>query len=396
MLLYKFINKISIFYIIAWCISPPLYSSKIGKIICYIALSIWILMYFIDVTYNRKKMTYYHIVVVLSIFITLFYARIYNDNKSFSINTQLYILYVLAFFYMNNRKNMNIEYNIIYNLITILMTIWMSITIFYLNLNPVISRAITAGYMSSYQRIGVGGYSFIYLIAVMVPIWIFLHLNSRDSSLILKMVRLLNIILGCVLIVKAGFSIALLFLIIGIFYILFSRKSHFKKSILFIIFLIFYIIISINLAGTLNLSTKVLSGTYYEIKVLDLINSITNETSIGTVSLRSIEYMKSIKSFLQSPILGVGNFSKTGRHSTVLDYYSVYGFLFATLIIYSILKIPVYYLKTESKNSKTIIKWVIFYTISILSINVLPAELSVVLFFYLPITLEKIKNERNI
>jgi hypothetical protein len=91
----------------------------------------------------------------------------------------------------------------------------------------------------------------------------------------------------------------------------------------------------------LNVLQGAATGTEYSAKVRDIRDSLLDDQSTGTVEGRAERYIRSIKLFVENPVIGTLTFDDVGKHSAVLDRFAQYGFAFGLLFLALLIYVPI-------------------------------------------------------
>ncbi|MCC8147306.1 MAG: hypothetical protein LIO93_12920, partial [Bacteroidales bacterium] len=131
-----------------------------------------------------------------------------------------------------------------------------------------------------------------------------------------------------ILIINAGYFIALILTILGIIGLISENfKTQSSKIIIFTVFGILILFVVINFDAVFGYLEDISEGTMYHSKIQDIISSVSEDdtAAVGTVYARYERYTRSIKLFLESPIWGQLTRADIGKHSQILDYFAQYG-----------------------------------------------------------------------
>lgn len=210
-------------------------------------------------------------------------------------------------------------------------------TINVLNDYPLAARAMY-GYADGindntflFER-GCGGFGFVYGIAFVAIALLALFKKNKKSTLS-TMTIVLTELLFMYLVIEAGFSTALVFLLLGCCLMLIEDRLKSNKSMMMLI--CFLAIISIVFAKEiLDLVFQLASVFGVEI-VTDKMTMISGAVESGDLSslARFQVYMKSIKGFISSPIFGSGT---AGVDSQILSMFSYIGMFGMAYVVYVI------------------------------------------------------------
>ena len=209
---------------------------------------------------------------------------------------------------------------------------------------PYASRKLASGIVEDGAFLlskNIGGYGFIYGLVLMVPC--ILRRSKDITNLFHKILcyAIVGLFLFCVFI--AQYMLAILLIIAGIVFHLFScikRKSNklMFATILMIIFLLFILFSEVIAQGLLNLSKKLseydsISDRIYSLYELFSGNGFSESSDANS---RMDLYVRSIKTMFSYPLIGTflfNNETLLGGHSDILDSISGTGILGIIMIL---------------------------------------------------------------
>ena len=256
---------------------------------------------------------------------------------------------------------------------------------------------------------GVGGYSLVYGTVLMLPIFALLLLNVRritpiETPAFLRNISKIpflvpgllavNLVLGAAVVLRAGFSIAILLAVAALGLSLFFRK----RSPIFLLFgpmaaIGGYLFIEVALIPTLTVLTPLAEGTPYYRKVLDIIGTLETDQSQGTFDDRWLRYERSANLFLSNPLFGVISVRDVGKHSAYLDTYARYGVFVGSAFVYLLVYLPVRMMKGMRENFGLALS--IFALMVLLPlVNDVFASLGVMLFIMTPVACDLVERSR--
>ncbi len=198
---------------------------------------------------------------------------------------------------------------------------------------------------------GIGGYGFVYTVLLCLPFLAHFTMDSRarqclvEGSLLRKrLARLLvalNFALACVLLLKAGYSIALLLAGLSVALVVLVRS---RRGLPFAISIVasglLVLMTAIALPPALRGLESMAKGTEYEAKIRDFQESMADGRSTGTVETRAERYERSLRLFLEHPLVGTLMFDDVGKHSAILDRFAQYGVVVGALFFFLIAYCP--------------------------------------------------------
>ena len=199
---------------------------------------------------------------------------------------------------------------------------------------------------------GVGGYGLVYFALVLIPILVALTISRYRSNVrgIPKYLQLVQgrlplltgatLALAALFILRAQYSIAIYLGSLAVASMVVTRR----RAIAVLILCIPLAVVALQedaLYGTLELASSATQGTNVGKKVEDLMTSMQSDYAVGSVWDRLERYRRSIELFIESPLVGVLEFTNVGKHSSYLDRFARYGVVIGSLFAYLLLYLPV-------------------------------------------------------
>lgn len=398
------VQILCVLYITVWAISPPLAYGTAYRIVAVAATSWWLFIEFL----KRPSTFFRPSVATASALIFVAYSAIVGYMiEGFSDivrNFQIYIFLLFLVFYESYRKRDVRQLRIVFWGALSLFPIWLWLT--YRTYGQVhnVSRILvrSSEVALNYRGQGVGGYELVYSMIVAIPVLLYLFkyfyrpdvFRLSSSARILPMGLILtNLILGSLVIIKAGYSISVIIFAISIVItIIIGKRSTllvFRASCTFLIIVLLYFYFFVPIMELLaNLS----KGTMYERKFHDLVSFIANEQITGTLALRTERYLRSVKLFFENPIVGTLSFSHIGKHSAILDRYARYGIFVGTLFAYTVFYLPLQILKRQRGKNFGMASAVAFVVICFSFLNNLFSSYGFMVFIFYPLAMSYIED----
>ena len=195
---------------------------------------------------------------------------------------------------------------------------------------------------------------------------------------------LANLLLALMLVLRAGYAIAVALAIISLAAVFMGRSG--RTSNLVFALLAFTLVAALTgvfsdvvVQGLLQLSR----GTLYEHKVAHTLLSLGGQEAMGTFELRSERYWRSIMLFLDSPLWGSLSFDSLGKHSAYIDNFAQYGIVIGAVFMYLLMFLPVRFLRqNERHHGLALAIFVVALTFPMLN-NVFGAY-GLILFIFIP------------
>lgn len=274
-------------------------------------------------------------------------------------------------------------------------------TIINLGINPQLSRFLSSTPEIQERLLGtskfnaIGNYGYFYGLVMVVLLIFYKMIYDNKHKLLNGAICLLLIML----IIQAQFTGAILFVVLFIILLLFSKISHSKARVIasILIFLAFVMIYSF--LPNILISISNLNGLPSEVSVRfkELANlSLGMEMGGTDVGLRFELYMKSINAFCSNIITGsVLGIEPVGGHSTWLDLLGLYG-LFSVLFFTFFIRIFKYMKMQFRGTNRMFINKVWFYYALLGIVNTtLFANIFIILFIFVPFSISILENRNE-
>lgn len=236
---------------------------------------------------------------------------------------------------------------------------------FVLAAEPMVAREMSTGSFPEakrhlYHLLGVGGFEFFTGLGCVFPMLVYYRMTAsrRRTMTVLLVLVLLGLLF-------AGYTLAIVFTGLGLFVLLVYsfvrlRGPELKALIRICLLLLLVIALFLSLGHAFHLYQSQL----YLMKIVDVARIAADRVlgielkvysppglheslvEMGSSSEERLElYSRSIRTFLDHPLTGVGSrvntgdFSQVGGHSTWLDYLAMYGLLWFApfLLLYALL-----------------------------------------------------------
>lgn len=233
--------------------------------------------------------------------------------------------------YPNSKFNKRVMW---FSLILLVITSITTITVLLVDENA--SRILTSsssedGLKLLYKKLNVGSFRFVYGLVIIIPIIVY-YLRSK-RNLLERVILLLITALFVYVVLLSNFTTALilLFLDFGIILItclnLKSKTSFFTVSFIVIVFVPFF------LTFFLDFMIGMTDSLYSQGKLTGIMDVIHGEGSYDDTTTRGRLFITSLKSFLESPLWGVGAWYSqayyriVGQHAQFVDDLARYGLI---------------------------------------------------------------------
>ncbi len=349
-----FLRRASLAYLIVWVLSPPLAFGAIWRVFAVIAMMLWLAL---DTLSQRSVLLKPNwpvlgtaMYVVYSVFIEWLIPDKAAINQQFPIWIMLFFLLVGE----SHRRGSSSDAQFCFWVVLLVLPLWSFATLWGINnISADVSRTMSRASEEARELAaqGIGGYGYIYTVVLCVPFLAELALRTRDQWRLgetrwkRRLARLIiwgNFALASLLILRAGYTIALILSAFAILSVLLIRS---RRTLPFAI--------SVCVAGVLALSATialkpvlrvlegVTAGTEYSAKVRDVRTLLEDDQSTGTVEGRAERYSRSFRLAVEHPVLGTLNFDEVGKHSAILDRFAQYGILFGLVFLALLIHVPI-------------------------------------------------------
>jgi len=177
-----------------------------------------------------------------------------------------------------------------------------------------------------YMSLNIGSFSFIYALVLLTPLLIY----AIKDKLIKRWIGLVALLMVLMAVVYSDYTTALLCILISII-ILFAFPKQLKTKH-FVIMVVVTVVIMIAsawlLTPFLDVLGNLIGGEFTSARLQELSSFSANEQSYmeGDMGARSDLYLKSINSFLSSPVWGSSS-AQVGGHSYVFDNMAKFGLI---------------------------------------------------------------------
>lgn len=351
-----FIQMVSVLYIVVWTISPFMEIDTIYRILAVAFAGLWCVV----LIFRQKPLKINYEQFFAACFLVMVVTVTYIDTGKVSgiIKQISYFMLVICFIISHYYKEHWKELSVIIPVVLVLLIIFNIRTAGALIEDPTIARRLVRDDESiySYLRQGIGGYSLIY-----PQVCVFPSLLQWTISAFRK--NKLYFLLGAVclgsyfaVIFYAGYSIAIFATATGALLLLFYRGKSGLKAFL----VAFFVFVGIMLAllyieDFRNWILDTFRNNAIHKKINDLIATSESGAAEGSIQVRMVRYIGSIKVIFRYPVIGALWRDGGGGHSAVFDTFARYGLFGGVAYCYMIYYVPNYY-KTKFGNSNDLIR----------------------------------------
>lgn len=394
---YKTIHKLLALIVIAW-LNNGTFTYIVPYFPNYLRWGVFFLWFGLVLLSNKKfgekfilqcwpLLIFYFYIVLISLFVSEAYIDTYIKNL-----TYLIMVYSIFLYYFSVAG----KYRAFQKLLVVFLLFdcaFLSInTYLQLQINPLLARYLSASSDTAENLLGtsvihgVGSYAFFYsLVAIILLLGYMFLINCKRKLLIL-----LSIFSFSVVLIKASFTIAILFTFgfLAIMIVMKYTKKH-RYIILFLLsgMLLFFsqggLVWTLSQLATINGISSEISTRLNEMSAF-----LSGENLSGSdISARADRYSRSIDVIVNNPILGssVSAGAPTGGHSEWLDLFARFG-LFSVLFFIFLFKAYKYCKSRVSEKFKVFVNiyWLYFICLGFVN-TLLVANIFTIWFLFLPV-----------
>lgn len=345
------LQRVANSYVIVWTLSPVLAYGATWRILLVTAMTFWLLL---ELRAPRSVLLRPSWPVIGAAVFALYVLAIewlVPDSGLVSRHYQILIMFFFLVVGESLRRGRDGDARFYFWLILLLLPVWSFTTLsaideFGTNVARTISRSSDVARELTEE--GVGGYAFVYAVLLCLPFVLYLSASRRRLHWLTRSRRLrrvgfllllVNAALCLLVLLRAGFSIALFlaaFAVAILFLIRSRRVLQFGAGIVFAALLA---VMAVAMMEPILLNVQDLAaGTEYEAKIADIRHSLEEGGSVGTLEGRNERYLRSARLFFENPLIGTLQFDDVGKHSAILDRFAQYGVaigaLFVALLVY--------------------------------------------------------------
>lgn len=340
----RFINRLAATWIILFCFLPPFQVADIYRFIAIVASFIWLCTALvIDPKFINGKVANFICVGFLCVgLMFLWRLNVNSPSVAFANIIQPIIMILIALISMYSMKNDTEFLNVVITIILILVCYYCITTIKATYENPYASRIANSDWLEERFKgnENVGLYGYVYMCVFLIPLLLYKIIKGIKINKLADFCSYVALILILVMVLFAGYMIAIVCTIIGIIMILLLNKVSTLRILL------------VACIGILILAyqQQLVSGLLRLIGQAIGDNPVYNDKLMGFLSLyeggdmgdsswngRFSNYSASFRNVIKYPVVGCYFFGYAGGggHSTVLDTIGRYGwgtaFLYFTI-----------------------------------------------------------------
>ena len=273
-------------------------------------------------------------------------------------------------------------------------------TIYALQNDPMVARILAQGSIEdeelmNYRFQNVGGFGNCYAIGLTFAMWGYLTFHSSKT---MKLISCASMIFILYFAIQVQYMTMFLFCIAAfLMVILFSNSNIYAKIFGFVL----VVVIVLSLSSILRwIASLDVDRTIYT-KLTEFANTLDGVNNLNDTTSRANLYKSAFLAFLSNPIYGINH--SIDSHSTILGIAASSGTVGLLAYLYGIKQIYIV-TKTNLKKQNIDVKpfnmiFVLFVALAVVNPVHYIYEISVVLLFYIPLTLnifsEKVITNKN-
>jgi len=349
------LQNIALAIVCVWIMSPPLISIPAVRVLALLAIILWAVLEIIrpNGIFLRPTLPVLGALLYIAYDLMLWFEPGQWDLLS---HIQLYILLTLLIVYESRRNDPKSLAPVFWTMMLTLPIWWISTLRGFETFGSHAARIVVRSSDDATELLqqGVGGYSLIYSTLVIMPILVLMIFRWRQFDMssaprilrafprLFRLLPSVMLALSCVLVLRAGFTIAVIVMAATLVVSLMYLRPH--SGLFFLgplVALLLVVVGQLFLSEIIQFLIPLTEGTSFVHKLRDLQMSLYVGDSTGSVADRTERYARSINSFLHNPIFGVLGNQGVGNHSAYLDNFAQRGLFFGALYMGLMLYLPI-------------------------------------------------------
>lgn len=347
-------RRAALAYLIVWVLSPPLAAGSIWRVFAVMAMLLWLALDTLSPRSVVLRPNWPVLGTMVFGMYTAFIEFLVPDAATINLQFPIWIMLFFLFVGESQRRANGNDSQFCFWVVMLILPIWSFATLRGLStISGDVARTMSRASEETEKLAaqGIGGYGYIYTVVLCVPFLAQLALRNRNEWWIgrRKWTRRLgrtliwiNFLLASLLVLRAGYTIALIlsaFSILSVVMIRSRRTLPFAISVVFVCSLV--VLAGIALKPALRGMEGMVVGTEYASKVRDLRALLEEDQSTGSVEGRAERYGRSIRVFVENPVIGSLSFDDVGKHSAIMDRFAQYGIGFGLLFMALLVHLPI-------------------------------------------------------
>ena len=337
------IQMISVLYLMAWSVSPPL---QIDLIFRLLALGLAFVWFFIELV---RRFAFTPLQIWCAVFMAAVALITYLQNGASQVIAEISVyMMVLSYFISIYSEDSWQNYKLVTPVILGLLIFFNFRTASALSADASIARQLVRDTeeLYDYLRRGIGGYGLVYPQVCIAPVVYAWTLKSFEHNKFFFALGLTWAVSFWAMIKDAGYSIAIIVAALSMtILILYRRKSVLPAFLISFALLAGTILMLVYVDGFRNFVMQIFDGTKVVRKIEDLMSTAEGETA-DSFANRITRYWWSLQTCFQYPLIGGRLFgARIGGHSEILDTFAKYGVWGGVPLLTIIFHVPYYFKK---------------------------------------------------
>lgn len=351
-----FIQMISVLYIVVWTISPFMEIDTIYRLLGVAFAGLWCVI----LVFRQKPLKINYEQFFAACFLVMVVTVTYIDTGKVSgiIKQISYFMLVICFIISHYYKDHWKELSVIIPVVLILLIFFNIRTAGALIEDPTIARRLVRDDESIYVylRQGIGGYSLIYPQVCVFPALLQWTISAFRKNKLFFVLGTVCIVSYLAVIFNAGYSIAIFATGVGTLLLLFYRGKSGLKAFLVAFFVFAGLMLALlYIEDFRNWILDTFQNNAIHKKINDLIATSESGAAEGSIHVRMVRYLGSVKVIFKYPVIGALWRDGGGGHSAVLDTLARYGLFGVVVYCYMIYYVPNYY-KAKFGNGNALVR----------------------------------------
>lgn len=342
-----FVEILLILFVTVSCIYPPLTTFGNNTLLCTLCLIFWMIIalfrhrnFFLLITSANLCIIVFS---VLSVAVPYIFSNSTYGNRYLALIPMIF--FSLIFDYYKKTNRLSIPIRIAYITLLFAAVTWIRTTIALLE-NPWISRSIkSAGeYSTNLSKQGIGGYSFIYFLTLVICLLAYMYTTSQK---LLHRIFISLLLLACAAtIILSNYFTALLLAVLGALLIfaqhLLTRQSKITIVLLGLPLLLIFLFWKPILIAICSTLIRFLGEGKTLSRLQEIVDFLENGTRLDLLFDRFPLILESIQVTLAHPLLGISTqpiqysgdyIIGFGQHSHIMDTFALLGIPLGLLYI---------------------------------------------------------------
>lgn len=347
------LRRLSLAYLIVWVLSPPLAYGELWRVLAMAAMGLWLAL---ELRASRSVLLRPNLPVFLSVAYVAYSLGVellVPDSSDINHHFQIWIMLFFLVVGESLQRGRRDEAVFCFFTILLVLPIWSFTTLRGIaSISADVARTISRSSIEARELTsqGIGGFGFVYTTVLCLPFLAQLALRpltnmpatrGRRTQRAVRLLLWCNFVLAVLLVLRAGYSIALILSGIALTFVLLVRSRRGVPLAISLTFVALVVVTaSVALPRALDALRAAATGTEYARKVQDVSDSLERDESVGTFADRTERYGRSLEMFIAYPVTGTLTTYGIGGHSSILDRYGQYGFLVGTLFLWLLVRVP--------------------------------------------------------